>query len=284
VTDSDRPLGQRFSHVYLRSDKLVQDSSRARRRTAGLFSDTGDLKDVGAFITRELGVDLPYGYVGVDWAKAFKSFEARDFLDIISVACRYLDQRRSAGYIASDTKQRLVTEAARIFAEENLCYELDSQGGVHFRVDAQFAVTTTAAIAALSRPRYANAREQFEDALSALAQPDIDGKRAIRGVFNAVECLYRLMFPSVAKLSAADATKGSLQSNVQAIYQSDPTAQRAASKSVQAFGDWVDACHNYRHEVGQEEPAQPPLDLAIQLISGGATWLRWLIDVDSQRK
>jgi hypothetical protein len=64
----------------------------------------------------------------------------------------------------------------------------------------------------------------------------------------------------------------------------DATALRAANKSLNAFGDWVDACHEYRHEQGVEEPSQPPIDLAVQLISVGSGFLRWLVNIDQQTK
>ena len=51
---------------------------------------------------------------------------------------------------------------------------------------------------------------------------------------------------------------------------------------IHSFADWVDACHNYRHEEGVEEPSQPPLDLAIELIGVGSGFLWWLISADTQ--
>jgi hypothetical protein len=47
------------------------------------------------------------------------------------------------------------------------------------------------------------------------------------------------------------------------------------------FADWVDACHNYRHEDGIEEPSQPPIELAVELIGVGGSFLRWLIWMDT---
>jgi hypothetical protein len=178
--------------------------------------------------------------------------------------------------------ETLIAEANRIFVEENLRYEMDPAGGAHFKVDAQFALTTNAAIAALGTPRYANAREQFELAMAALAQAEPDGKQGIRGVFNAAECVFKLIYDR-PRLAAGDVTK-SLKPTVQGLLSADLTALKAANKSVEAFADWVDACHNYRHEQGVEEPLQPPLDLAVQLISVGSGFLRWLISVDRQMK
>ena len=80
-----------------------------------------------------------------------------------------------------------------------------------------------------------------------------------------------------------DAIKN-LQVDTQKIYGANPTALRAAGKVINAFGDWVDACHNYRHEEGVEEPSQPPIDLAVSLISMGSSQLRWLISLDQASK
>jgi hypothetical protein len=101
---------------------------------------------------------------------------------LFTVACKFLDkQRRSGrGYDAS-AKERFLSEANRIFAEEHLCYEIDSGGGVHFKIDAEFAGNTNAAIAALGDSRYANAREQFEGAMAALSQAILTANRASEG-------------------------------------------------------------------------------------------------------
>jgi hypothetical protein len=150
---------------------------------------------------------------------------------------------------------------------------------VHFKVDAEFAANTNATIAAIDGPRYGNVRAEFDKGMAALSGANPDGKEGIRGVFGAAESLYRLIFSKAPRLTAADALK-QLQAAVQSMYSSDAVAQRAASKMVSAFADWIDACHNYRHEQGVEEPSQPPLDLAIEIISAGSGFVRWLVRFD----
>src|ERR1700757_1696046 len=49
-----------------------------------------------------------------------------------------------------------------------------------------------------------------------------------------------------------------------------------ARKMLSSLKDWVDAAHFYRHEPGTEDVAQPPLPLALYLVSTGASHLRWL--------
>jgi hypothetical protein len=55
---------------------------------------------------------------------------------------------------------------------------------------------------------------------------------------------------------------GFLTSETECVYKlmHPRAALRAANKTINAFANWVDACHNYRHEEGDEEPSQPPLD------------------------
>ncbi|MCK1337155.1 hypothetical protein IVB38_14235 [Bradyrhizobium sp. 38] len=273
--------GQRFSHVYLRRDELLQDSPRARRRLAAWISAIPkDAEDLGTFLIAELGIDLALNY-GVDWTTTLGRFGAADFLDSITLMYRHFTLKRQSpvGMRNPRLNEMFLQTSRRIFYEERLSYRIDDRGGVHFKVDAEFSANTNSTITAIESPRYANVRAEFEKGMAALSNAVPDGKEAIRGVFGAAECLYRLIFARAAKLTSADATRA-LGAAAQSLYASDPVAQRTASKMVNAFADWVDACHNYRHEQGTEDPSQPPLDLAIEMVSAGAGSVRWLVKFD----
>ena len=259
---------------------------RARRRVAALIDSLKDLESgLPAYLHEEMGVQLHWRAMSVHWVDTLAKFEARDFLDVITMIYRFLASKKARGapMHKQETAKYFVATCARIFDEEQLQYTIDEHGGVHFKVDTEFAATNAATIAALGLARYANAKAEFDKAMKDLSGATPDGKQAIRGVFNAAEGVFKLMHPKAAKLVAADAIK-SLQTTVQSLYANNPTAQRAANKAVPAFGDWVDSCHNYRHEEGVEEPSQPPLDLAVQLIGTGSSFLRWLIAIDQQTK
>jgi hypothetical protein len=64
----------------------------------------------------------------------------------------------------------------------------------------------------------------------------------------------------------------------------DSVALGAAIKLLNAFRDWIDAAHFYRHESGRPEPVQPPLLLVVQMVSVGASFLRWLAELDAIKK
>ncbi len=76
-------------------------------------------------------------------------------------------------------------------------------------------------------------------AMAALSGSSIDGKQAVRSVFNAAECVFKLMNPRSTKLTSAEAVR-LLQATSQVIYASNPTAQRAANKMIHSFADWAD--------------------------------------------
>ncbi|WGD51222.1 hypothetical protein QA641_37995 [Bradyrhizobium sp. CB1650] len=108
-----KPIGQRFSHVYLRKDDLLQDSQRARRRIAAWLGECEDARskersDLGNFLVAELGVDVVYQY-GYDWKATLEKFSIVDFLDTVSLIYRYLTQQRCQrlGDAGSECKRKI---------------------------------------------------------------------------------------------------------------------------------------------------------------------------------
>jgi hypothetical protein len=89
------------------------------------------------------------------------------------------------------------------------------------------------------------------------------------------------MFPNSPRLTAGEVSK--LEEHVKAIYSNDNVARTAALKLLKSVQDWIESAHFYRHEQGQEEPTQPPLDLTIHIVSVGASFIRWLAELDAKR-
>jgi hypothetical protein len=199
-----------------------------------------------------------------------------DVLDLVTVTADFL--RRQVG--AGEGMARVwLASIDRIFREENVHYRIEPKGGVRFYIDEAFARSRASAVAAISGARHANALTEFEKGMAALAQAPPDGKGAIRGVFAALEAIFRLIVPA-PRLGAAELA--ALAPILQRLYAQQDTALRSSQKMLASFKDWVDAAHFYRHEEGSEEPAQPPLQLAIYIVSSGTPHLRWLAELDSQ--
>ena len=102
---------------------------------------------------------------------------------------------------------------------------------------------------------------------------------AIRHTFEAAEILFRLICPKAPRLGGAEINTH-LKPLVETLYSGDQTACRASMKLLASFSDWVDGAHFYRHGQGTEEPTQAPLEIAVLAISMGASFIRWLAEID----
>jgi hypothetical protein len=283
----DAPQGQRFSHVYLSKGELLPDSERMRRRLHHAFVKRSP-DYLASIIEGELGVKVQRynNYTGgaLKWEQFFLKEELRDILDAVTLLCSHPDPKDRT-VRASERWQRVVRlwidDVRRIFAEERVSYRVDDQGGVHLAVDGEFERNRAATLAGLGSARYANVLERFEAAFYALDKVPPDGKAAIRAVFEANEGLFRLMFPKASVLKG-DEINNHLRPRLNAIFEADRFALVAAQKMLTSFAEWITAAHQYRHEHGTEEPSQPPLGLAVMMVSLGASFIRWLIEIDQE--
>jgi len=270
------PIGQRFSHVYLKRGVPASDSERMRRRISSFFYEFGFHDcNAGRNIELELGVDVPRFDYRYDYKSFFLRCELRDFLDAITIIWRSI---RGSHGLPKDAGA-WVKVVGRVFQEENVGYRVDDQGGVHFAVDAEFEHNVASSLAALGSSRYNGVLAAFQVAQEAFDQTPPNGKDAMRSAFEAVEILFRLIFPKAPRL-ASDQIKAHLEPHVQAHLSEDKTAARATMKVLASFSDWVDGVHFYRHGQGEVEPTQPPLSLAVLTVSTAASYLRWLAEFD----
>jgi hypothetical protein len=268
--DSQVPQGKRFTHVYTDRGEPVGDSRRMRVRLMALLHSIDDLRG-SSIVEKDLGLKF-HG-----WPDFFDNAAMSDILDLVTVAYDHLTSR---SYHSTYDSDRWLDGVQRIFAEQNIHYCVDGEGGVHFQYDRELTHTTAAAISILQPSRYANSLDAFNRALAALAEAPPDGKGAVRATFTAVEGLFRLMFPEVQRLAAGEVSR--LCPVVEHSYKGDRPAQETCQKMLQSLRGWIDAAHNYRHEEGKPDTiAQPPLTLAVYLVSTGAAHLRWLAELDA---
>jgi hypothetical protein len=272
--------GERFSALYVRPADPAPDSGRARHRVGALFRETvfnHHTEQLARYLGQELGIPVPGdGRFSSDWQQFIRECRTPEFLDTITLVYRCLFYHASG-----ETANQWRDAVKRIFAEENLAYDIDDVGGVHPAIDREFQRNSASAIAGLESDRYDNVRELFEQASNHLSGDPPNYLQAWRAMFSAVEALFTLMFPYV-RLTAEDIDRR-LQPVVHHAYASDAAAQRAAQRMLAGFRDWVEASCIYRHQPGAAEPAQPPADVAILAISVGASLLRWLAGLDEDR-
>lgn len=277
----DIPQGQRFSLVYLRRDEQLEDSVRMRRRLGATIEDF-QRGHFNQYLHRALGLEYKYMHGMGDWTEYYVALDLRDVLDSVTVFLQFLveTQNQGDGYdrqYARDTLPRWLLEVRRIFAEEGVRYSVDDWGGVHLRVDEQFEVTRAATVQGMGSPRYAAALASLEAGYKALDGVPPDGREAIRDVFDSAENVFKQTFG--AQRLAGHLIDKHLRPAVAALPW-NPEALEAGDVMCDALKNWATAAHKYRHEIGRPDPHQPPLDLAVLMVSQGTAFVRWLVVVD----
>jgi hypothetical protein len=255
------PELERFSLNYLRQGTPGSDSQRTRTRL-GIFISKLRLESLYELIRGRLGAPVPVGFNGVQWVTFFGTAKLRDVLDTITLAYHAIQAGRVT---PSREAERFVREVNTIFQEEHVGYRADERGVVRFAVDAEFEASRLATIAGLGQSRFANAASNFDEVHRELSKTPPDGKGAVRATFDAAENVFKVMFDGERRL----AIEKQLVPVVQRLSTGNGPAREAALKQLEAFCDWVDGCHNYRHEHGQEEVIEPPLEIAVLLVSIG---------------
>ncbi|WP_421697902.1 hypothetical protein [Ancylobacter sp.] len=262
-----------YSRAYMQPEALLPDSRRLRVRLAAIASQfelTHD--DMARLIRRKLGVEVPssaYGHHFSDW---LLKCEVRDLLDFVTLGVVMLTGRES---------ERYIKEVAAAFAEENVAYEVTSRGEVRPKVDNEFAATIQAALARMDRDRYRAIRKEFEEGQAALTAVNPDWSRSTYHTFRANEILFKLIDPAQPRL-AADKAEQVYTPLVQAAYVGNRHLILEATSALRGYKNWINAAHFERHAPGSEEPHDMPQSLGALMVSQGASYLRWLLDLDGR--
>lgn len=273
--------GQRFSHVYLRDVGLANDSARMRRRIGSVydtaFSSHSDIDvKLGRHLERELGIEVvSFGTMSsyVYWVDFFVEADLRDVLDALTLTYVVAPQ-----YIGGQRRDGLWSNISRILEEERVGYQADPAGGIHPKLDAAFEYARVSLVAGLEGAKFEAARKHLEDVENCLLETPIDGRRAIRSIFDVVENIVKQEFRGETHLNSK-LIANKLRPQVEARYSGNPLERQANGKIVDGFKSWVEAVHFYRHEAGKPEPTQPSDATAIGLVSQGFSFARWLVEV-----
>lgn len=262
---------QRFSQIYLERGVPTQDSKRFRNRLAAYFEQHLS-EHHGFYVIRnyeaETGAHVP-GTRGYQCFEAvFETGELRDVLDAITIVFRTLMARGVTRY-----GQLWLSFVARALHEENVGYSVDESGVVHYHVDQEFERNRVSTLAVLQGAFFGAVRACFEDAYRHLDSDPTDTKAAVRSMFEALETLARLCLPGQRNLNRWLA-KNALKEKCLAVAGGDQTEQAAVAGFFDAFGEWVEAIHLYRHGQPSIDPVAPSEEAAVFVLSTGSAYLR----------
>jgi hypothetical protein len=172
-----------------------------------------------------------------------------------------------------------VRKMTEIFNEENVNYRIETDGSVHYRVDAEFHRNQVSAITALEEPKFAGALSHFQAAQRAFDGDPQDTREAMRQTFECVETVFKLLYPGTTILGSAEAIR-KLRPAIEAHF--DGPERSTNLQLLEAFKKWVDSMQTYRHGHGLPNPEKPSISTAVLSSSIGASYIRWLIDLDSR--
>ncbi len=273
MTGNDAPVGRRFSHVYLERGAPQSDSRRMRRRLSAYLyqhSRSIDLDLLEQWIELETGAEV--GTISGFYAEANTS----DVLDSITLCRQFLGGQRTSIEAA-----QWLGFVQRVFDEVNLGYRIDEEGGVHYSVDEEYERNRSATVAGLGDARYAAAAAEFEDAYTKMNHDPPDTVGAVRSIFASIETLSKLIVgdAKITRLGPTEVEKY-LKPMAAAAYQNDPVAGDVANQTLNGFKAWTIAAQPYRHGQETEDPAPPPVELAVVILGAGAAFLRWLIELE----
>ena len=259
----------RFSQIYLFGGQPKEDSERFRVRLAALYEDCARSSAVQYEIHKVIQLDCGIEISAYGVSREIGRGKMRDILDIISIIYRVLQIKHSR-QLAELWKEKI----PRLLAEENLAYRIDENCVVQRLVDEEFYRSTVSAIQALDSPWYTNAADALEQGLSYLTSCDQNTKGAVISVFEAGEIIAKYLVPTAQNLNAKLCETKLLE-----LCRS-PNAGEAEKKVeagiFKAMAEWVNAVHNYRHGQAESGPVAPSMELAVQLVSMGCSFIRRL--------
>lgn len=262
----DRPRGMKFTDLYRERGPEVQDSVKLRRRLAMRMSEDATRNDLIQPIRAETGWTMA-GHSRLEfWLSLTEDLALDDLLDFVTIFSRIISEQTSY-----NEGPNFIGFVQRAFNEENVAFEVDDYGGVHYRVDTAFQHNRAAALQALSGTENVSARTSYDIAQQALASHPTDTLLAVRSAFDAVENLFKRRF-TTSRLGATEVKKELRDSG-------DAHGSRArdsARRLNESFAEWVNACHLYRHADGEPEPSPPPRWLAIALVDSASIYIRYL--------
>jgi hypothetical protein len=283
------PEGEFYSTLYVKPGAPLDDSDRFRRRIAAYFLrnlyyyDSEFSNAIGAKIEIETGADYFSSPPGSrDFEKFFLDAPIVDIFTAISIIWRILesyDDESADDESALHWRQFI----ERTFKEENLSYRVDSKCGIHPAVDQEFERNRVSSLAVLSEPRYAAVLHAAEAAFKQLDALPMDGKGAARNIFEAAESMTKILTGSGSNLDEGFVNK-ELRRIVDKVFAGDEQLKITANRLLSGFGKWVDAVHPFRHGHDREQPLVLPEDVAVLAVSQGASFLRWLADLDRRQR
>jgi hypothetical protein len=283
---NDAAVGLPFSLNYLRPSAPLNDSSRFRVKISQAFGDIAEdyTFEIKAHFALDVGVSIN-GSTIYEIKSWFLTASIADVLDCITSTWTFFVKRRNVDIGRRSYPGEMVAEkwhsfVSAAFSTESMGYQLDERCGVHYFVDSEFEGARAAAVSGLGAPRYTNVAHSLEKAYAFLDGPVVDTKSAARSAFEAIEILAKLMVSEAQNLNGR-----MIETRLEPLVLSgciDDAHKNMASAIMKSLKEFVNGVHYYRHGQGEESVIEPPMDIAVYILSQVSNAIRLLIPVDQR--
>ncbi|WP_138919543.1 hypothetical protein [Oceanicola sp. S124] len=278
MSEENVPIGKLYSRVYLQPTETVRDGARMRMRVLRAIEQHIPShrrnNDFGAAVEGELGIEIvrSSAYVSpyIPWERLVRQeLSVSDLLNVLTMLWRAVgDDRRRTIFRNNIT---------RIFAEEAIGFSVDEEMGFHPAFDEEFDRSRSSIVRMLSGERFRHESDFIALSETALLAKPLDGRTAIRAVYDAAENLFKRI-TGKQNITNGHVRKALAPVALQGIPQ-DGKSNVAVNKMLDSFEDWAAACHVYRHAPGVAETMQPTEAITILMVSQGYGFVRWLAEL-----
>lgn len=276
----ERPVGELYSRLYLRSGAPEQDNSALRVRLGAFvekmfWNDRNNLADHFSIMA---GYKVPYSG-GFRFDRFFEESAIEDILNAVTLIWRFLnDVYAVQGRQVSEPAETWRNFVADVFREENLAYSIDGRSGVHYLVDEEYERNRLSALSCLQAKKYGAVRDALEDANKHLDAQPPETKASVRSSFEALESLYRVM-TGRPKETLTRARFNAVLAPLIAAAAADALEREAASKAIHGIGVFIEGVHPYRHGQTGKRAVQPSFAMAVYVLSSVSAAIRWVVDI-----
>lgn len=268
---TNKPKGRLFSRLYIARQEDKKDSARWRRRLYEAFlnaASDSEKTELAKIIRARLGIDYPRAHYGYDHEEYWTEASLHDVLDGITLATSLWSH-------SPQKKQYWLQVIESIFRDEGMGYTVDEAGGVHPHVDVEFQRSKAIVLRKLEASGQKVIEELVNRALEGIDGRSQNHKNALRDIHEAVETLVKGItgesrLDGVAIRKLGDRFVTSLGADERAANYT-----RAMCRSLE---DWANAFHEYRHGKSSDAALDPPEHIAVQGVSTGLAWIRWILD------
>ena len=283
-------MTQPFSRVFCVPDVAQRDSVRLRSRLGRQASTSPEAFFIAARIEIETGARVPYVGVHLSLDRFFQTAELRDVLDAITHIYAAMLAKAHESRNRHPEAAEWATRAngwrsfvRRVLAEEHTTYQIDDECHVQYAVDEAYALGRRATLLGLSADKWAASRGEFERAFERMDSDIQDTTGAVRAIAASVEsCAKTVMAAGVSQVGVTELERY-LWPIIQNVYAGDDVSSSSSHEMLKSLGKWINSTHSYRHGQDGMNEVEVPLELAVQFLSAGAGFLRWLIAVDVRR-